>query len=110
MREGGIQSLSPNPCHAGPAGSYHPMIVVWVSSKGLRSTTQPLHAYSSQSHACQHAFHPMRPCAVDQIRSAPLGHPNTLTLQSLTRGFSPLTGFMNKEDYESVVADLRLKV
>jgi len=28
----------------------------------------------------------------------------------LTRGFSPLTGFMNKEDYESVVADLRLKV
>jgi len=24
-------------------------------------------------------------------------------------GFSPLTGFMNKEDYESVVADLRLK-
>ena len=25
-------------------------------------------------------------------------------------GFSPLTGFMNKEDYESVVTDLRLKV
>ena len=38
----------------------------------------------------------------------PLPSPTTVTL--LCSGFSPLTGFMNKEDYESVVTDLRLKV